>query len=296
MAINYSTVFDISELIGSGIIAWFDSTPDGDIYIDLYHTGYPYYYALDDYETNSSYLYHFVDMTAVQDYQGDVPYDTSEYASASFPALLQTTINAATTARGWSNPIIVTWDPVTAKFTFSCASAGFRVLFEGTAVAIRNLLGFAQNNEGVASASITSTQPCTYNVVSDINGMSKVSDEYEPSGIASLAISDGGKHFGMSRTKSPIYHDWEQRFEPIEKVFKRNSVDPLPWSYQHLFEQCRTVYPFTVCTEQYRTGYYPVYFFREDGAHFKPMRDHPDYDGHWHIPFRTSLAGWVAAP
>ena len=63
----------------------------------------------------------------------------------------------------------------------------------------------------------------------------------------------------------------------------------MPWTWEHLFEHCRTVYPIKVVDSD---NYDDVeVFLRPEGAVFNPEAQTPDYDAQWHIPLQTVLAG-----
>jgi hypothetical protein len=248
-----------------------------------------YYRSILDYDTNASYKYSHLDIHDAINHNGDQLLLT-EWADDGFANILQETLAAAAVAAGANYSPTVSFSPTTGKYTLGYAG-GFWLLFDSGS-GVKELMGFSGNkNNGLTS--YTSDYVSKYCVFASQDHLSKVSDEYEPKNVASQAISDGGYSIGMARTKTLIYMDWTQTFETHEKTMARKAETANPWTFQHLYEHCRTIYPFVVYTPDYYDGHYPLCLLREDGCQFKPERDHPDYDGHWHIPFKTYLYGWL---
>lgn len=288
MTISYVAGFDISD---SNFELQIGSAGETTIIIKYTGSGESDTYYLDDYDANASSLYCHVDIHSMETRDGETPL-SSTWADASLASLLSQALNAGATGEGWAGVFLVSYVYSTCKYIISYSAADI-------ALAVANaetgrILGY---NTGVHSGSQShvSDNTCKYAIAATLGNISRVSDEYEPSGGFSLAISDGGYPIAMSRTTPIVYFDWHQEFESREKTFIRRAASTAPWTYQHLFEHCRTIYPLVVCSQDnpLYSGYYPVVYLRGENAHFKPERDMQDYDGHWHIPFRSFLYGWT---
>lgn len=250
-------------------------------------------YLLTSEDANQSNIYNHLDLHSMTDHGYGTPL-SAIYPDDTFGNLLEDALNTGASDKGWGDTFTVTFSTTTFKYTISCTST-----FGATGLTPSlQLLGFNAVLSG--SDSYTSTYVPVFITSSDHDHMSNVSDEYESNGVGSLAISDGGRPLGIARTKSINFMDWMQQFEPISSTFTRKGTYSksashleMPWTFQSLFEHCRSVYPFVVYNEDYWSGHYPVFLLRDDGANFKPQRAIPDYDGYWHIPFRTYLYGWI---
>lgn len=252
-------------------------------------------YYLTDYDSNSADLYSHLEFRWM-----DMNHDRTEspllsdYADDPLADILEEALNAAASAESWGGTFTVTFSTTTGKYTISHSALSFAIGGAGEAL---NVLGYVVASS--TAASHTSIVVSAYAVLSTLDNVSRVSDEYEQPGVASFAVSDGGQPIGMARSVPIINMDWHQPFETHANTHKRKALYEdgylMPWTFQHFFEHCRTVYPFVVYTQDFWTGFYPVFHLREDGAHFMPERAIPDYDGYWHIPFRAYLYGWYDA-
>jgi hypothetical protein len=219
------------------------------------------------------------------------------WADESFGEILEDAIIAQS---DWASEVFsVQWNtaqdvPVVGKapgyYTVSETSA-FDVTFTNNFT--RNLLGVGNGVDwDTTDNSYSSTQRPTYTIIADLDELSKVSDEYEPGGQASLAVSDGYGITGISRTVKLIYFDFTQEFEARAKVFERKALTAEPWTWWHLFTHCSQGYPFALVGSHFDTDY-PIVFLRDEGTAFEPKIWHPDNDERWHIPFKCVLAGYV---
>lgn len=221
---------------------------------------------------------------------------------AQFSGTLQTIINAAA-GPGYT----VAYDPVTLAYTISQAST-FSLTFPNITGGdnAADMLGFDRNTVYSGQSSYTSTRRPYYVCRSRIDGQSRQSDEYEPSGIAVDGEADDGTSYGISRTVAPIYLDWQQPMEqpddiitPAENattIFRRDAGTVAPWTWQDAWMHARNIHPICVYDAATSTG--TVVKMRQSQAQFTPQRVTADYQGLWNMPFETRLLGRLtgAAP
>lgn len=290
MSVIYATGFDITDIpyTTTEFQLTLSSSGETTFYVTYSTTG-THYYPLSDQDANGSSLYGHIDIEAayLRPYSTDRPY-SGVYADDGLDDILEDALNAGNTAESWGGAFTVSFSATTGKYTISHSTLDFTMVFT---VNSSRILGFSETQSG--SDSYTSDRIPYFCIAPQLGHLSTVSDEYDMFAGNSLAISDGGYSVGMSRTVPLSGFDWVQQFEPKERVFTRHSSAEEYWKYQMLWDYCGTVYPIVVCNDEIRTGYYPVCVLTEKGSQFRPRRDHPDYDGHWHIPFNTYLAGWI---
>lgn len=143
--------------------------------------------------------------------------------------------------------------------------------------------GFSTSLSGTDS--ITSDVTPWFVIETAIDGKSKVTDEYEPDGILSVAEADDGSSYSVSRVTAPIYEDWRFKFESLAATFKREATSSVPYTFQHFVEHVRAAHPFWVRNADDSA----VYKMRAKGAIFTPARVTEDFDNHWDWPFLTRL-------
>lgn len=224
---------------------------------------------------------------------GDDPDATARFQNwnaNSFDTDLQTAMRAAATTASWATPngLSASYDSGTGLYTLGYTTT-FSLTF--SVAAGRNLLGYSGTQSG--GSSYLSDQTPTYVVAPTLtNGVSEPTSNYEPGNIASRATADDGTGYGISRTTSPLYRDWIQQYETRAKTLRLDVASTHPWSFQHLFEHCRTVYPVIVINGGFNDAFpYLAGYLREDGVQFKPERATPGNDLQWHIPFKIHVEG-----
>lgn len=215
-----------------------------------------------------------------------------EMADLSAAAALQVAIRAEMTTQSWVTPTncTVTWSKTTGKFTVAYSSANFTMAW--SLAAGRNWMGFSASQSGAQT--YTSDQVPTYVIDPTMSKVSDDSTNYEPDGIASLAIADDGAGFGIARYESPVYRDWLQQYESKAKTLRLSAASSHPWTFQDLFEHCRTVFPFMTVDAFNDDSYYEAFRFRDDGSRFKPERAGMGNDTQFHVSFKCIVEGRVA--
>jgi hypothetical protein len=196
-----------------------------------------------------------------------------------FAVALQTAINAAATAGTYT----VTYSSSTQAYTVTRDTGTFTATLNTVA---RRVLG-RDADWSVGAISQTSNNRPYYVLVGALGARSEVSDDYEPDGIVEAEESDSGEVYAISRTTAPVYHDWIVQFESKAATFERNAASGVPWTWQHFVKHVRSEEPFLVVDDLGTS----VHKLRPESARFKPTRQSPDYDNHWHIPFMTYLLG-----
>ncbi len=226
------------------------------------------------------------------------PASFNYHSRQSFSSAVQNALNDLATAEGWGFSPAVIFSATTARYTFQVASGAIALAWSTAAGAA--LFGFVHATTSSAT-SVTGTRTPTYCVLSSQPLASpKASDpspEFEPAEIANLAIGDDGRGYGISRFASPTIQEWTQEFESKERAFRANATSTDPWTFQHLFEHCRTLYPFYVSLGGFESGelsYQPrVFTFLKSGAFrdWKDSRASRANDRYFHLPFRCKYEG-----
>lgn len=213
---------------------------------------------------------------------------------------LEDAIQAAATTAGFPSPtnFTVSCARTTAIYTISHSSTDFELLFGNNAS--RLFLGYDADDTAVTSTK-TGDYPPTYTINPTLDGASSpgVGDmlNYEPGNIAALGVADSTRTFGISRDYGPLYRDWIQQFETKAKTI-RFAADTVastathPWTFQGLFEHCRTVFPFIV-VQGFGETYDEAFRFRSEGSSWTPERAGPGNDNQFHIPFQTIVEGQI---
>jgi hypothetical protein len=173
--------------------------------------------------------------------------------------------------------------------------------FEFSTLLGAKLLGFQDIAETSSASTHASDAVPWFTIIPTLESVSEPTLEYEPDNIASHVVpDDASEGFGITRQESPRYVDWVQQFEPKALVEPGAAVSAAPFTYRHLFEHCRTIFPFAVVYG------FPVrvldelpipielFFLRSEGARFTPDRATPGSDSQFHVPFRTHAIGFRA--
>lgn len=197
--------------------------------------------------------------------------------------------------------VAVTLSPTTGLYTIYNTVGGTTFTLAFSHAAGARLFGFATLTRSAANSHTSDCVP-TYTVLSSqpltTPKTSKPTPNYEPGDIATRAAGDDARGYGVSRYASPLMRAWTQEFETKERTFRLSATTAAPWTFQHLFEHCRTLYPFYVSLGGFAAGelsYAPeVFEFTKQGAVWA-MRDgrHPGgcNDRQFHIPFDCIVAG-----
>lgn len=180
-------------------------------------------------------------------------------------------------------------------------SSSFTLTFAATTAAtlLRRILGLSATTAGTSIVSdqrpyyvIAAMQGATAFGSVNTGGRSVYSDDYEPDGIASMAVADSGATYLISRTAAPVYAEWVQAMETYENVHAHKATSTVPWTYDHFFAHVRNGnMPFAVSDTTMSPSTFEVYRLRADGAAFHPTREVADVNTLWRIPFRAVLVG-----
>lgn len=213
------------------------------------------------------------------------------YASAPLATVLQTAMRAAAAAAGWpssGNSLSVVFNSSTTpqRYEFSFEQRISSLRFSNTQA--RALFGFAADstpNDFITYGTVTPS----YILVPTLEGVSNATPDYEPDSIACAAMGGTGEVFGMARYTGPMQRDWDQQWEPLEKTYRKYAQPAAPYTYQHLYEQCRGGFPFAVVNGGFS---YPatIEAFSLRATHFAPRRAAPGMHA-FHVPFATYVAG-----
>lgn len=215
-------------------------------------------------------------------------------SATGFAAALQAALNSGTSFGTYTVSFsAATGYTISYTGTFSWDFGTTVTASEGTRM--RQILGLAGDLGSVASAA-SAVRPY-YLILPAIAARSTMSDEYEPSDVASEAVSDDGSDYQIARDTSEIWSDWTQQAETETAptafgagtlVFKRQAVSAAPWTYQHAWEHSRLgEHPFLVVDGSEQA----VHRLRADGASFRPQRFAGQDLPHWTMQFRTRLLG-----
>lgn len=196
--------------------------------------------------------------------------------------------------------------------TYTLANGGganFAVTWSGTlGTELRDIMGFEADLSGANT--YTSTKRPKYVIVSVINGQSQVHADYEPSGRVESAEADDGTTYSTRPSTLPTYRDWIQPFEdaagPLDAAWNSSPIvggapvrisdlaaqTNVWWSWEQFYKHVRGELPFRLYSTSDTTG--SIYKMRAEAAHFDPTRATADFDGHWHMPFKTTKrATWT---
>lgn len=177
----------------------------------------------------------------------------------------------------------VTYSHTAGTFTISASGGNIALDFNSdgqASVNARQALGFGATSANASSH--TSPAKAFYVIHTLHDGLSNVSEDYEPHGIVRGVISDSGQSFAVAPLAAPVHFDFRVPFERKQAVFKHEATATVPWTFEHLFEHCRGDLPFRVSWV-----YSPLHLLRPEGASFRPTRAWDDFDDAWHIDFET---------
>lgn len=224
---------------------------------------------------------------------------TSTYTA--FAAAFETALEAGSAGGATPRGYTVSWSRTTGYTVAVNAGTKLTLDLTGTTAQTQmaQLLGMTGDRTGALTYS-SQVRPY-YFIVPTIQGLSSVSDEYEPDGIVEESISDDGTAHAIARDTSEVYFDWVQMAEPDAPEagftfddpwtapFERQISSAAPWSYQHAFRHARAgKQPFLVTNG---VDEELVHELRADGSSFRPQRGAGTDIAIWNIPFRTRLLG-----
>jgi hypothetical protein len=160
------------------------------------------------------------------------------------------------------------------------------------------LLGFSGDLTGASS--YTSDVRPIYFIVPAVGARTKPSDEKEPPGVVSEAVTDGGGTCQRARFTLETHDDWDQAgedmrevsggaFEAGTPVYRRQATAAVPWTYQHAWAHHKKGFdPFIAADDDLGET---VHRMRAEGCSFKPARMAGVDVDVWSIPFRTRQIG-----
>jgi hypothetical protein len=193
-------------------------------------------------------------------------------------------LRVAAADAGWPSPetLDVRFNAATRRVSFVYPTGLTAITFS----ALNRMFGFTGNWSGSATT-VTGTQLPYYVIEPTLDGASSASVVFERDPVSALAFSANGRCFSVSRTVAPLYRTWVQQFETRAKVFQRfNPGQPNEYTYQDLFEDCRTRLPFAVY-QGFSDAPYSAYSFTTDNDAFHPVPAVPGTSDQFHIPFDT---------
>lgn len=204
-----------------------------------------------------------------------------------FSTKLQSDLNTVSASQGHSYTFTVTYSSSAYTYTINANNFLFNLFFDGTSgTDARHTIGFTGSKTG---ASLYTSDARPYYVIgAAVGARSRVKRDYEPPGLVSGAISAGGTHYAIAPQASIKQYDFTTTFETATAVFKASAVAAVPWTYEHLWEHCRSDEP--LYSHDGTEGI--VHYMRPDGAHFDHELEQPDWDM-WHINFLTYLKGRI---
>lgn len=216
------------------------------------------------------------------------------YLDHTFASALQAIIAAkmASVSPSWTGSITVSF--ANDRYTIARSSGSFSFAITWGNAATGYLLGFSGN--ATSGTSHVGDLTPTYWIRATQAGRSDDAEgDFEPGEIADISIADDASDFsGVARTTSPKYRAWVQQFEVKRKVFKAFQDGTDRWTFEHLFEHCRTVRPFIVDDGEEKMAC----VFLSEGSAFrgKQRPGGPGDDVQMHVPFLVWHAGEVVPP
>lgn len=182
----------------------------------------------------------------------------------------------------------VTWNNSTLAYSISTNTGTVALTFTGDfGTTMEHILGFSGN---VAATSTATSDVRPYYVISSALGCaSEKSDDYEVEGFSEDAYVEGGQHFGLSAATFCVLSDFRLLYESKAATFTRSLVSPVLWTYQHFYQHVRNIEPFLVADGTDNT----VHRLRAESSRFAPTRGTADFDGHWHLDFKTVVVGRI---
>ncbi len=228
------------------------------------------------------------------------------YALRSLGSVLALALDAAAVSAGWAAGYSFTAANRTGFFESLSGvptakyriAAGVSIQYQFTSIAGAWLFGAS----GISLSSAATTHDLPYTprfLVKPSRQRCSTPDEefsgadYEPDEISTYAMADDGTGYGNARLAAPLYRNWVHQFETKAKTYRLlASATDDSWTFQDLFEHCRTVYPFVVAHGGFASHIdYELFVLRESS--FKPRVASTANHAAWHIPFRCINAGAI---
>jgi hypothetical protein len=228
------------------------------------------------------------------------------FATISLGQALNVYVQAQQTLLGWpESDFAATWEETTfgdplPYYAFQNGSAFTYQFSTAAGAALFGAPGTSLSSSAAFHALLTRVP--NYVVFPSVQNVSPTGEldahYYEPEGIASAVVSDSGMVYGNARLTGYVHCDWQQKFETIEKVMRIRALSAHPYTFQHLFEDCRSHTPFCVAhghgaSPAYQ---YPVFALRGDGNAFRPRSASLANHYQTHLDFRTIAVGSLQTP
>jgi len=237
----------------------------------------------DDFDTAGGFkMLHGYIVKNATNHEGVAVFSDDDFSVYNFASALTAVITSkmASVSPSWTGAISVTF--ADNRYTIARTSGSFSFGLTGNAISLA-LIGFS-GGQSAATSHIGTLTP-THWIESTQGGRSDdLEGDFEPDDIAALAISDDATAFaGVSVSTSAKYRTWAQAFELKATVFKEFAESSSPWTFERLFEHCRTSMPFVVDDGAEEM----ICFFLASGASFRGKRRAfgPSDDVHFHVPF-----------
>jgi hypothetical protein len=285
MTMAYFSSFDVSQIGASTLTL--STSGKSDIVLDIASMKSPVSLGETEFDTVFN---HVVSKDWVSfGPNSDYPLSTISY---SFMFAVQFRLRALATAASWTSPSSIALSINTTTWHLSIAYPTLLTAITFGNTETRRLFGFTGNFSG-SSASRTGTEVPKYIIVPEVDGASSATHVYEQDDVSSSAYSGGGRGYAISRGSNPRMRDWTQQYETKAKTFRKfAAAAPAEFTYQQMFEQCRSGYPFGVYggfgEEQYQ-----AYALRGGGDSFVARPATPGNADQFHIPFKAYALGWV---
>lgn len=174
-----------------------------------------------------------------QNTPGAVAETMTDWSKVPFCRELRSRIRAGMTTNSWTTPSAfdITYNYATNQFTFSYSPATFAMTFSVTAG--HQLFGYLGISLSGATSYASDRIPY-YVIAPSLPRVSDATPNFEPSGIGSHVVPDAPvAGYGVSRMYSPLYRDWVQKFETLERSQRLYASSIRPYTFQQLFEECR---------------------------------------------------------
>ncbi len=222
----------------------------------------------------------------------------THFSEATWAKAVDAALKAAALVAGWdaANVPFCTFSTTTGFYAFGTTggSASTTSLAWSTANG-RKLFGFS--GDSALAASHTGTLTPLFVISPTVQAASDPSLLFEASGIASRAVGDDGRGFGLDRYVAPLHRDWTQEHETLAKTMRLEAASAHPFTFQALHERCRGKLPFIVAAGGWAESESSplVFSFRRDGMAWRPEPATPGTVGYWSIPFRCVQEGALTA-
>lgn len=231
------------------------------------------------------------------------------YSTSSLGLALQTAVRAQQTSLGWpSASFTAQWHEETAggaplpHYRFTNTQA---ITYQFSTLAGAWLFGTSSIllSGSLTTHTLSTPSHCWFPYPTAALAMASTPDgelsglDYNPEGIASLAISDSGRGYGNARLTNPIYRKWVQEHVRKQDVYRQNAPD-FVWAWQDMLEYCGTMFPFYVAHGGFANSFsdYEVFQFTAEGARLRARPASAANHAQIHCPFDCLSAGHLVFP